>query len=380
MGKSKRAGLILGIVFLIGLLMFSSLSVALATEETSMENEQFSKKLYDIIKEKGISKEKAAEKKPQQGDKKPKRELPKLKNNFKQSYSEIYEEEPNDYPNEAQSVPLNSWVIGNLGYAYDIDAYRINVTQNGTLGLYAVAEGWEDLVILVVDENFNVVTTLDESFGEEFGEVYLNRGSYYVVVIEYEGTYYEGDPYYLALDFVPEVSGMFYDVPSDYWAYEEINYLAGRGIINGYEDGTFKPNNYVTRAQAVVMVVKALGLPLTYQSSVFSDVASDYWAKDYINTAIRNGIISGYSNGTFKPNNYVTRAQMASILAKAFRLTATSSVRFSDVRNDYWARIEINKVVTAGIANGYSDGTYRPGNSTTRAQMAVFLSRALQRF
>jgi amidase len=93
--------------------------------------------------------------------------------------------------------------------------------------------------------------------------------------------------------------------------YAHINALVELGIINGYSDSTFRPNNTLTRAQAAIMIVRAAGISTDGVSSNFTDVPPTHAAYKFISAAYQAGIINGYSDGTFKPNANVTRAQIA---------------------------------------------------------------------
>jgi hypothetical protein len=101
------------------------------------------------------------------------------------------------------------------------------------------------------------------------------------------------------------------------------------GAIEGYADGSFKPNNPVTRAQAAKMLVLGKGWPLQLpRTPTFSDVAADYWAYSYIETAVAHVVIDGFADGTFRPDQAVSRAQLAKMVtltAQAARPNRTST-------------------------------------------------------
>ncbi|MFB4163533.1 S-layer homology domain-containing protein [Alteribacillus sp. JSM 102045] len=171
----------------------------------------------------------------------------------------------------------------------------------------------------------------------------------------------------------------FIDVESDYWANEEITYLEERNIISGYSDREFRPGNEVTRSQAALMIAEALELDTANRPSPdFEDISESYHAYDTIAAVSDEGIING-SNETFRPNEELTRGQMAAILNRAFSLSSESKVYdFEDVNKDYIFYNDIKVIAEGNITTGYSeDNTYRPGETTTRAQFSVFLARAL---
>jgi subtilisin family serine protease len=155
---------------------------------------------------------------------------------------------------------------------------------------------------------------------------------------------------------------------------ESIYKVAAAGIAEGYDDGTFRPNNGVTRAQMASFLTRALQLPLP-DTVPFSDVSGPHAAA--IAAVADAGIAFGYSDGTYRPGETVTRAQMASFLARALGVDPASGHGFSDIADSVHSDA-IASVAEAGIAEGYSDGTYRPNQTVTRAQMASFLARALR--
>ena len=164
------------------------------------------------------------------------------------------------------------------------------------------------------------------------------------------------------------------------WAADYIYACADAGIINGYSDGTFLPDGSLTRAEAATIIARAFDLSSDAAESSFSDVSSSYqWALPYIEACVDAGIVSGYSDGTFLPGQNVTRAEMAKMLAVAEGLAADAAESsFSDVSSSYqWALPYIEACADAGIVNGYSDGTFLPAGSVTRAEAAAMIARAL---
>ncbi|WP_406944947.1 N-acetylmuramoyl-L-alanine amidase [Halobacillus sp. SY10] len=167
----------------------------------------------------------------------------------------------------------------------------------------------------------------------------------------------------------------FHDVPEKYET--EIHYLIDRGIIQGYPNGNFAPTDVVTREQAATMVGRALGLDGRQRNTVFPGVDADSFASGYIQSAYEEGIITGYTDGTYKPKETMTRGEMAYLISKAFSLHEISAVTYEDVQSSGSQYEAINKVSTAGIANGYDDGTYRPDASITRTEYSLLVARGL---
>lgn len=172
-----------------------------------------------------------------------------------------------------------------------------------------------------------------------------------------------------------DASASLKDVPSNYS--EEINYLLNKNVINGYPDQTFGPKLNVTREEAVKMVGSALGLDGKQRATSFKDVAQSRWSSGYIQTAYENKILMMSAEGTFRPTDKMTRGEMSYLIQRAFNLTKKEAVAISDVQSSGALYEAISAVVTSGLSNGYPDGTFKPNNAMTREEFALFVARAL---
>ena len=159
------------------------------------------------------------------------------------------------------------------------------------------------------------------------------------------------------------------------WASDYIYALADEGIISGFTDGTYLPSSTLTRAQAAKIIAEAMGLSSEATTSQFTDVSDSHWALTYIEACAEAGIITGVGDGTFNPDGEVTRAQLATMIARAlaYDLTDTES-SFSDVSGYYVPYIEA--CVNNGVVNGYGDGTFLPGSSVKRSEAAKMIAVA----
>jgi hypothetical protein len=172
----------------------------------------------------------------------------------------------------------------------------------------------------------------------------------------------------------------FDDVQPGSTFYEYIHGLACMGAVNGYDDGTFRPYNNTTRGQVAKMVVLAEGWPLlTPQEPTFEDVPPDHTFYTYVETLHDHGVISGYDDGTFRPQNDVTRGQAAKIvvLSEAWTLYNPATPAFTDVLPASTFYTYIETAHQHGIVQGYDDGTYRPANSATRGQLSKIIYEAV---
>ncbi|MGN7408131.1 S8 family peptidase [Sporosarcina sp. SAFN-010] len=155
-----------------------------------------------------------------------------------------------------------------------------------------------------------------------------------------------------------------------------VGYLAGKKQIKGFQDGTFRPYTAINRGEAAVLIGRALGYSGTPTKTKFSDVSPSSYASGYIDAAVKAKVISGFTDGTFRPEANVTRAEMAIMISKAYQLTATSNKSFADVNSSIAAYKAIMSLANAGITSGYKDGTFKPYEKMTRSDFSVFLSRA----
>ena len=152
-------------------------------------------------------------------------------------------------------------------------------------------------------------------------------------------------------------------------------------FLVGYTDGTFGPERDMTRAEVTTMFARLLTEQIEADktdSNPFSDVPKGYWAANYIGYMQQFGIITGYSDGSFRPDAPVTRAEFAAIASRFEKLTEGSK-SFTDVPDTYWAARYIDFAATRGWVTGYSDGTFKPENTITRAEVAAVTCRLLER-
>ncbi|KRF10105.1 hypothetical protein ASG89_00760 [Paenibacillus sp. Soil766] len=162
-----------------------------------------------------------------------------------------------------------------------------------------------------------------------------------------------------------------------HWAEAGIQKLVKAGVIDGYQDGTFQPDLTVTRSEFVSMIVRVFHLTAT-GGTAFSDTGN-HWAKNAIAIASAKGIVVGYQDGTFGPDDSITREQMAVILARAAQLaSANIDLDYKD-RGDVsaWAQGPLAALIAKGVLNGYEDGTLKPKAFSTRAEAVVSMIRIL---
>ena len=152
-------------------------------------------------------------------------------------------------------------------------------------------------------------------------------------------------------------------------------------FLKGYPGGGFAPGKNMSRAEVTTMFARLLTEQMEANKSYpasFSDVTSAHWAANYIGYMEQFGIVRGYSDGTFRPNAPITRAEFAAICCRFEKLTS-GTVTFSDVPASHWAAKSVTYAATRGWVTGYADGTFKPGNNITRAEVAAVTCRLLER-
>ncbi|MCG7344160.1 S-layer homology domain-containing protein [Sporosarcina sp. ACRSL] len=176
-------------------------------------------------------------------------------------------------------------------------------------------------------------------------------------------------------------NSIFKDIQG-HWAQEEIEFLAENGWINGYPDGTFKPNASLTRAHAAKIISNFLGLSATTEPIYFNDVPRTFWGHDVITLVAQHKLMNGTGSERFSPHSYLTRAHMAQIFYNAGFYTQpvnNASNSFTDVRKDHWAYVAIETIKQEGIMAGYGDGRFGINDPITRAQMAAVMYKLDQK-
>ncbi|THF73766.1 cadherin-like beta sandwich domain-containing protein [Cohnella fermenti] len=173
------------------------------------------------------------------------------------------------------------------------------------------------------------------------------------------------------------------------WSQDAIENLASRKILAGQGDGTFAPTRGVTRAEFAAMIVRALGLP-TQADGSFSDVKTKDWYASSVASAKAYGLINGYTDGTFRPQQTITRAEAVAILNKAWVLVGKSAISESDSALTLekvvdqadiptWSRAAIGSALQLGLLTGYVDGSVKPLRTVTREETAAMLQNLLIR-
>jgi hypothetical protein len=150
--------------------------------------------------------------------------------------------------------------------------------------------------------------------------------------------------------------------------------------IRGYTDGRFQPEWFVTRAEMAALITRVTGTVEAKSEASFTDVKGGHWAYDSISSAVQAGYFSGYTDGSFQPEQGMTRAEMAGVLQHLLKgeqaTTSEAMTTFTDVKQ-HWAQEAIARLDAAGVLTGYTDGTFRPEKLVSRAEAVTIINKLI---
>ena len=161
-----------------------------------------------------------------------------------------------------------------------------------------------------------------------------------------------------------------------------VEHKSHNAYINGYADGTVKPNGNITREELATILYRVSNdaSAVVASGDKFNDVSADRWSANAIEFMASKKVVNGYEDGSFKPENNLTRGEFAAMIARFANLTDTAAPRtFSDVNSSYWGFKNIMALNKAGYINGYEDGTFRPGANVTRAEVMTVINKIIGR-
>lgn len=168
----------------------------------------------------------------------------------------------------------------------------------------------------------------------------------------------------------------FKDVPENYWAYDQISYLATQGIILGYPDQTFKPEGKITRAELATLLVRTSDAKIKEGRHIFRDISAKHWAYNNIYTAAKLNIVNGYPNYEFKPAKSISRAEGITMVSRFADVTpAEYAGQFTDVKGNHWASRYIAGAKAAGLLEYVNGSKLNSGKALTRAEVVEILYR-----
>ncbi|MDQ0116611.1 carbohydrate binding domain-containing protein [Paenibacillus harenae] len=168
----------------------------------------------------------------------------------------------------------------------------------------------------------------------------------------------------------------------NHWAEKMLNKWSASGVMSGYPDGTLRPDQPITRAEFSLLLQRVFGIGGTGQAA-FRDVPANAWYAPSLAAALQAGYITGYDDGTFRPHNPITRAESAVMLSRAFQLSDMEKGMKTDVLGTLtdksaippYSVTALKELIMAGAIQGYPDGFLRPGRSVTRGEAVALLDR-----
>ncbi|QQE46404.1 Parasporal protein [Peptoniphilus harei] len=239
---------------------------------------------------------------------------------------------------------------------------------------FKITEALEGQKLVKGTANTDDEITVYDASGKKISNTYVNNAGVFTAFLDRALIY--GETIKIeAKDKDKNITKIEYKVTKN--AVEEVKAIA---YIKGYPDGTFKPQANVTRAEAAQMFATLLNGGTNFGTSKatkFSD-ASDDWYSKAINYVVGKGLISGYPNGTFKPNESITRAEFAQMISGYIKNEKAGSSDFKDVK-DHWAKDAIDKLNGNKNVTGYPDGSFKPNAKITRAEAVTILNSVFNR-
>lgn len=200
------------------------------------------------------------------------------------------------------------------------------------------------------------------------GTIYVNR----IHALHEEGAESTSEPVHNPIgERFPDVRESNYS-----WAVRGTAFLADQQVITGFTDGNFRPANQVTREDVAVMLQRQLNVEASGTSTSFTDISVDRYSYDAIRAVADHGIFTGRSSEYFDPGAPITRAEVAAVLTRAYALAGASDESFEDAIG-HWSEAHIDALLANGITTGYTDHTFRPDHHVTRAEFAAFLYRTV---
>ncbi|GAB2721398.1 peptidase S8 [Paenibacillus thermoaerophilus] len=291
--------------------------------------------------------------------------------------------EPNDKSYQATAISFGAAYEGIIDETEDEDWFAFHVEHDSLLDI-AVTGGGNDQTykLALFDSNVN---ERDQTSGAGGG-----TGIQWTARVNQPGTYYlriTSDrknlfrSYNLTVNQTKLVEG-FLDIDG-HWAEKQMVSSVRSGWMTGYDGYAFKPDRYITRAEIAASLGRALKLSAGGDAVAFADVPAEHWAYGAIQALAARGWLQGYADGTFAPERPVTRAEMAVLVGRVLRIPVKNigpaSSPFKDVPVGHWAQPMLRQMYAGGWIDGYDNGTFRPNDNATRAEWAVMLTGMFKR-
>jgi subtilisin family serine protease len=301
---------------------------------------------------------------------------------LKLEYTPKYEDpnEPNDKSYESFMVNPGTDYLGVIGSKTDLDWFQFRVSKASVVSMVVSSVPSSiNLKLEAYDKRMSRLTTSStgQSGSLQTSELVLEPGIYYVKLSA--GAPSDSQYYRFKIKSEALVGG-FRDI-SNHWAQKEITALSQLGIINGTGNYRFEPKRAITRAEAAAMVVKAYkpSGSINNGQKRFKDVTASHWAYDEIAKAVQQGWIKGFPDGSFKPDQPITRVEMAIIIgyADGVQPRIPLGAPFADVSRAHWAAPMLIALKANGAIKGIENNQFKPKQQASRAEYSVLLYHLL---
>ena len=292
-----------------------------------------------------------------------------------------YESKKDEYNSEAYPYRISSyWGIGS-----DNEIKQSIITNGFAIVSYNVYDNWYNVgtdgkiannygknygahCVLLVGWTKNNEWIVLNSWGRSWGD----NGLGYIPMSIYK------NEAWCVLDNIQETFFKSLKDIDNHWAKTSINKAVQYGIIKGYEDGTFRPDEPITRAEAAIILANVHGYKGEFKSTSFKDVPLDAWYKNQVGYCENHSLFTGYEDGTFRPYNNLTRAEAAKLLCIIGKVTVKPEIKneyFKDVPKKHWACRFINALYENHYIKGYENGFFNPDGYITRAEFITIVDR-----
>jgi len=281
--------------------------------------------------------------------------------------------EPNDSL-ELSKIVTNGTIKGTINKENDEDWYTLKVVEEGNLAISITSNNTRiDPILTIINSNKQKLTIDNTGIGNtESWQSNIKPGEYYIGVKNYYPNPELGY-YYLDIHFAEKIVP-FIDI-DQHWAYGAIVTAYQKHWINGYGDQTFRPNQPLTRAEAAALLDRVYKWEHTRNILNFTDLSSNHWAYEAIKKARAKNLVTGYNDQTFRPNQALTRAEMAALLArvKGIEYNNSSILPYQDVKIEDWYYPYIAALFEKDLIS--KDTSFRPNQLATRAEFVYLLAK-----
>jgi hypothetical protein len=298
-------------------------------------------------------------------------------------YEKIFPDvqEPNNRFSQATALNYGQTYSGVFDSVRDEDWFQFRITQRSLIevDLNDIPQN-RYIYYKLMNSTTRQIQAVNNKIGNQQLKIThdLEPGLYYIQLMT--DASFQDQSYQLVLKQAPLIAG-FRDIER-HWARTSIEQLTASGIVKGVSKYEFAPNRQVTRAEAAVIIGRALQWKSPTTIRTMPDVPFNHWARLALSGAVERNLFRPNADGTVRPNQALTRAELAMMIATAIQLNPKSEINnlpFSDVSNQHWAAKQIAAMVEANLLNGFKDGTFKPNQTTTRAELTALIAKLINK-